>query len=351
MNFPHRYWPMSENCQNLNVWTPACDDAKRPVMLWLHGGGKVTALLQTPAADGLYAKGIIMSGVLDPVITNSKGDGKDLVEAVMKELGIKDVKALEDISYEAFAAAYLKVKPSLQEAGKYVVCSPYQNAFYEGDPAENGFRSETKDIPLLVGSVFSECNAFMPTDHDRNSLDASEGTEIVEKMLGKEACEKLLPLFNRAYPERNPVDLINLDFFFRLPELKYIKQRSALNQCTYAYLFNYDLPVNGGRPAWHCSDIPYVFHNTDLVPVTQDDFAETLEKQIFESVMAFAYTGNPSNKEIPKWPASTKEDEYTMVFGRETCVRVNHDAELIPLLAKNMGPVFMRKYEEHMKEV
>lgn len=27
------------NCQNLNLWTPAADTGKRPVMVWLHGGG------------------------------------------------------------------------------------------------------------------------------------------------------------------------------------------------------------------------------------------------------------------------------------------------------------------------
>ena len=36
---PHRYWPMDEDCQNLNVWTPGLDDKKRPVLVWLHGGG------------------------------------------------------------------------------------------------------------------------------------------------------------------------------------------------------------------------------------------------------------------------------------------------------------------------
>ena len=29
----------SEDCLFLNVWTPALDDARRPVMVWLHGGG------------------------------------------------------------------------------------------------------------------------------------------------------------------------------------------------------------------------------------------------------------------------------------------------------------------------
>jgi para-nitrobenzyl esterase len=31
----------SEECLNLNVWTPALDNKKRPVMFWIHGGGFV----------------------------------------------------------------------------------------------------------------------------------------------------------------------------------------------------------------------------------------------------------------------------------------------------------------------
>jgi para-nitrobenzyl esterase len=30
---------MGEDCLVLNVWTPAADDGRRPVMVWLHGGG------------------------------------------------------------------------------------------------------------------------------------------------------------------------------------------------------------------------------------------------------------------------------------------------------------------------
>jgi para-nitrobenzyl esterase len=30
--------PQSEDCLFLNVWTPGLDDARRPVMLWIHGG-------------------------------------------------------------------------------------------------------------------------------------------------------------------------------------------------------------------------------------------------------------------------------------------------------------------------
>lgn len=34
------YWDVSENCLALNVWTPSItDEKKRPVLVWLHGGG------------------------------------------------------------------------------------------------------------------------------------------------------------------------------------------------------------------------------------------------------------------------------------------------------------------------
>lgn len=37
---PHRYLPESETCQFVNIWTPGTQvDAKRPVMVWIHGGG------------------------------------------------------------------------------------------------------------------------------------------------------------------------------------------------------------------------------------------------------------------------------------------------------------------------
>ncbi len=43
---------MSEDCLFLNVWTPALDSGKRPVMVWLHGGGFTTGSGSSNAYDG-----------------------------------------------------------------------------------------------------------------------------------------------------------------------------------------------------------------------------------------------------------------------------------------------------------
>ncbi len=202
---PHRYWITDEDCQNLNIWTPACDGEKRPVLVWLHGGGfnmgsaiemaaydgenmcrlgqvvvvsvnhrlnllgyfdlsdfgeeyansgnagtddliaalrwvrdnierfggdpenvtlfgqsgggaKITALLQSPGADGLFAKGINMSGVLQNGVVGSYAkSGRRLGEVMMQELGVHGVKELETVPYEALAAAYAEKLKHLRE--------------------------------------------------------------------------------------------------------------------------------------------------------------------------------------------------------------------------------------------
>jgi para-nitrobenzyl esterase len=42
----------SEDSLYLNVYTPACDDAARPVMLWLHGGAFIWGAADTPIYNG-----------------------------------------------------------------------------------------------------------------------------------------------------------------------------------------------------------------------------------------------------------------------------------------------------------
>lgn len=53
----------SEDCLHLNVWTPACDDAARPVMVWIHGGSFVTG-----SGSGAFYRGQHLAARGDVVV-------------------------------------------------------------------------------------------------------------------------------------------------------------------------------------------------------------------------------------------------------------------------------------------
>lgn len=53
----------SEDCLHLNVWTPACDDGARPVMVWIHGGAFVTG-----SGSGAFYRGQHLAARGDVVV-------------------------------------------------------------------------------------------------------------------------------------------------------------------------------------------------------------------------------------------------------------------------------------------
>lgn len=429
---PHRYWPKSEHCQYLNIWSQSLSpEAKKPVLLWLHGGGfaagssieqvaydgenmsrlgdvvvvslnhrlnilgyldlspfgqkyansgnagnadmvaalrwirnniaafggdpgnvtlfgqsgggmKVWTLLQTPSANGLFHKGVVQSGLIDGFSRDVPADGTAIVNALLQELGFPegDVGRLEEIPYDTLAAAYNKVAPVVAQSGGYIGGNPMANDFYVGDPREVGFTPHARTVPIMVGTVFGEF-AFGPGVLNRKTLTEAQSYSHLEEKYGQAAGE-LLALFKKAYPDKLLSDLLALDSMFRNPSIDFIRKRAThLESPVYAYLFTFEFPYDEGKPAWHCSEIPFVFHNTDKVPVCNlPGVSDTLEENLFQSWISFAKTGNPSHKGLPAWPCSTPEDESTMIFDTVCEVRHNFDHELVALHAK-VAPKFM----------
>lgn len=419
---PHRYWPMDENCQYLNIWTQSIDStAKKPVIVWLHGGGfaagssieqvcydgdslstkgdtvivslnhrlnilgyldlspfgekyknsanagnkdmvaalrwihqnianfggdpenvtimgqsgggmKVWTLMQTPEADGLFHKGIIQSGLIDGFVSSKKQDGTKIVNAILAELGFEqnDAEKLETVPYSQLADAYNKVSPQLQRQGEYVGCSPIPDDFYLGDPRVIGFTEHAKTIPVMVGTVFAEF-AFGPGIANKYTLTDAEINAMIVKKYGEDASENLIELFKKAYPQKNLADLLVVDSLFRAPTKDFIAKKAVHQEApTYSYLFTFEFPYDGGKPAWHCSDLPFVFANTDRVPVCNlPGVSDELEAKISGAVLNFAKTGSPNSDKLPDWPACADADEAIMVFDRECEVKHNFDHELI----------------------
>lgn len=85
-----RYLPQSENCLVLNIWTPGVGDGgKRPVMVWLHGGG--------------FAQGSGSSTMYNGA--NLAKHGNVVVVTINHRLHVFGYLHLADIAGEAFAGS------------------------------------------------------------------------------------------------------------------------------------------------------------------------------------------------------------------------------------------------------
>lgn len=190
----------------------------------------------------------------------------------------------------------------------------------------------------MVGSVFGEFFAFAPSAFDKTTLTQQEAAAIVGKVYG-ENTQKALAAFAKAYPGKNPTDLLALDRVMRRPSKK-LAAMHARGRKAGAYLYNFTLEFPIARKiAWHCADIPFFFHNTDKVEVCSiPGVTEKLEGQIFGAFMRFARTGVPGHENLPPWPAVTPEDEPTMIFDRECEIRSNYDDELLNLIDSVLPP-------------
>lgn len=299
------------------------------------GGMKVSGLMQTPEADGLFHKGIIMSGVAGDILPYSTGDSRPLIRAMLEELGLTEDEAsrLETIPYHDLAAAYNRVSPVIAGAGGYIGCTPKPDDFYKGEGPAVGFTEHAKTIPVMVGTVFGEF-AMAPLSFNKEQIPEAELDAVLDNRFqgrGKE----LKAVFAEAYPGKNPADLLTLDTIFRGPTREFVRALAAAGGSVYSYLFALEFPYQNQKTAWHCSDIPFVFHNTELVPVANiPEVSDRLQEQIFGAVMAFARTGKPEYEGLPQWPASREDDEVTMIFDRVCEVRHNHDDRLLKLHAE-----------------
>ena len=302
------------------------------------GGGKVSTLLAMPGAAGLFHRAIAMSG------SNVKGIPRDRAtrgaEEFMAKLGLKpdQVDQLQKIPQpkllEAMRAVQrLQLGPVVD--GQTMPAGPF-------DPMAP---SITANVPLMIGSTETEVTWNNSVNFDPLD-DAALHNRIKQNLkLDDSAADRLIAVYKKGRPKASNLDLFFImstdSSNFRTGTDTEADRKAALGKApVYKYYFQWYSPVREGKlRSYHTLDIPFVFENVDIAQSMVGSGPERypLADKMSGAWAAFARSGNPNHKGIPKWEPFTESRRATMIFNNE-CTAVNDPYREERLARKELIP-------------
>jgi para-nitrobenzyl esterase len=278
------------------------------------GGAKVSTLMATPAAHGLFHRAVVQSGALirfpeqdasraaaDKLVANL-GLTKETIDQI-KTLPVETVR-------EAIKDSGAGNAPSID--GRTLTRHPF-----DPDAAPSGH-----DVPLMLGSNRTENALFIGAanpaifDLDWDSLKGA-----MERQFPDKDAEAIIAGYRELEPEADAADIfLEASTDARWLAGHVIQASRKVEQDgapAYLYLFNWNTPVDGGK--WrspHALEIGFVFDN---VANSESMSGVGEEQQRVADVMAdtwiaFARTGNPNNPKIPEWPPYNLDARPVMVL-------------------------------------
>jgi para-nitrobenzyl esterase len=291
------------------------------------GGSKVSTLLAMPAAKGLFHKAIIQSG---PGLRGvERPEANELSERVLAELALdaKRVDELQAVDAQALLLAIEKINSPargagplpMRGAGAMMRFSPVVDGTYlPRHPFDPDAPPTAAGVPLLIGSNLHEVALFFAADKRRRKLEDSELQQRVTMMLGAKT-DHVIAAYKKSRPEATPWDLwvaISSEPFHRAT-IRLAERKAAADAApVYMYLFTWESDFMGGLfKSAHALEIPFVFDNTEVVPLTGSRPDKTrLVDAVSEAWIAFARRGDPSHAGLPAWKPYSAEQRNTMIL-------------------------------------
>ncbi|MGE0589832.1 MAG: carboxylesterase/lipase family protein [Cyclobacteriaceae bacterium] len=311
------------------------------------GGGKVTALMSSPLAKGLFHKAIVQSGVWSDY--QQQAITKRIGAATVKELGLTSatIDSIQHIPYERLVAAGNKaldyVRKQLESEGNPIApglrfgWSPtIDGVFLQHNPGDKEALALSSNVPLLIGSTKNEFMTSLRVPELRYASE-EQVMNYIKSQWGDKA-DAYLAAVKKAYPKVvRPTDLIDIDTYFRPGMVAQANAKSAKGQApVYMYLFAWQSPVmNGDYKAIHCIEIPFTMNNIarceEMTGGGKDAYA--LSDKMSQAWINFARSGNPNHKGLLNWPAYDATTGATIIFDNVSTIRNHHDKEFLELNA------------------
>jgi para-nitrobenzyl esterase len=136
--------------------------------------------------------------------------------------------------------------------------------------------------------------------------------------------------YAKAFPGRKPTEIWSLVSSTRQNVVALADAKSKQPAAVYVAWFDWQPPMLDGRMgAFHCIDICFWFHNTDLMLSHTGGGARPrkLATKTAGALVQFMKTGDPNGGGLPPWPRYSSAQGETMVLDDVSQVRNDPDRE------------------------
>jgi para-nitrobenzyl esterase len=315
------------------------------------GGSKVGTLMGMPAAKGLFHRAVIESG--SGLRQGTHDRSAPLAAALLVELGLtKDsIDKIHDLPNEQIVQASLSAQRKLVAAnrggrgagapgggfGFAPVVDGKNIPRHTWDPTASEFSA---NVPLIVGTVLNEMtNSVQMGDATLDAMDMDEMRKRVTATRGAKA-DTIIATFQKAHPNATPFELLSriTAMSGRINALTQAERKAAQNAApAFVYWFQWQTPVLDGRPrAFHCSELPFVFFNTERCAAMTGGGPEPLDLsvRIADAWVNFARNGDPNHPGLPAWPKYSPDKVPTMIFDTKCAAENDPDGDCRNVIAE-----------------
>jgi len=275
------------------------------------GGAKVSTLLGTPSARGLFTHAIIESGARLSGIALARAT-KD-AETVMAKLKVTTADQLQDLPIDTLLAAITETGRTTPDFGPVV-----DGAYLPADMFDPIAAPSAAGIPVIVGTNREEY-ALYARDHPKFGKpfsDADLRSDLAADFKNP-GVEPLIAAYKESRPDATAWDLMVAirSNRFHISAIRLAEAQSRVAP-TYQYSFDFAPTALG---AAHSAEIAFVFSNATANPSARPG-AKAVEDAMSDAWIAFARTGNPNHAGLPLWPRYDATTRAVMVFNATTAV-------------------------------
>ncbi|HEY6451955.1 MAG TPA: carboxylesterase/lipase family protein [Steroidobacteraceae bacterium] len=297
-------------------------DPTRVMLFGQSGGGaKIATLMAMPAAQGLFRRAATMSG--QQLTASGPLHATERARAFLSALQLsgEHVDLLRELPAERLVEALETVDPIIGEGALYFgpvldERSLRRHPFYPDAPPNS------TGVPMIIGNTHDETRNLIGAAHPQTFALSWEQLpqELADNMRVDIAPEFVVAEYRKLHPQASPSDI----FFSATTASR--SWRSAIVEAelrarqgspAYVYQLDWKSPKDGGKwGAPHALDIPLVFDNLDKEgSITGTGAgAQRMADRMSEAFLAFARTGDPNNRGLPRWEPYQLPRRQTMVL-------------------------------------